>query len=139
MSPSYYHSAIAGTIITEINNTDKFRAFAELTLIIDGNDYIPDVSVYKRQKIKYHANEDILKMEEMPLLTIEVLSPSQNMNDLIAKAKLCLQNGIKSVWIIQPFAHTISVFTKEEVKLCHNGIIEDISGVKVDLAVIFED
>ncbi len=139
MSPSYYHSAITGTIITEINITEKFRAFSELTLLIDGNDHIPDISVYKRQKLKYHANEDVLKMEEMLLIAIVVLSPSQNMNDLMAKAKLYLQAGIQSVWIAQPFAHTISVFTKNGVKLYHDGMIDDLSGVKVALAAIFED
>ena len=139
MSPSYYHAAINGTIITEANNTAKFRAFSELTLMIDGDDYIPNISVYKRHKLNYHANEDVLKMEEMPLIAIEVLSPSQNMNDLIAKAKLYLQAGIPSVWIVQPFAHTISVFTKNGVKLYHDGVIEDLSGVKVELAAIFED
>ncbi|MGX9727055.1 MAG: hypothetical protein ACTFAK_06950 [Candidatus Electronema sp. VV] len=34
MSPSYAHAAIAAMLITEINNTRKFRAFSELTLVI---------------------------------------------------------------------------------------------------------
>ena len=139
MSPSYYHAAITGTIITEVNNTEKFRAFSELTLLIDDNDYTPNISVYKRQKLSYHANEDVLKVEEMPLIAIEVLSPSRNMNALMAEAKFYLRAGIQSVWIAQPFAHTISVFTKDGVKLYHDGFIDDLSGVKIKMSAIFEN
>ncbi len=139
MSPSYHHAAITGTIITEINITEKFRAFSELTLLINGNDHVPDISVYKRKKLKYHANEDVLKMEKMPLIAIEVLSPGQNKIKFMGKVKFYLQAGIQSVWIAQPLAHTISVFSKNGAKLYRDGLIEDISGVKIELGAIFED
>ncbi len=138
-SPSYNHVAIKSTIITEINSTQKFRAFSELTLLIDDNDYTPNISVYKRHLLNYYANEDVPKMEEMPLLAIEVLSPDQKIANLMSEAKCYLQAGIKSVWIVRPFAHTISVFTKNGTKLYRDGLIENSSGVRIELGVIFED
>ncbi len=107
MSPSYNHSAIAVNIGAAINSSRKFRAFSELTLVIDGADYIPDLSVYTWRKID--IRRDRKKMEELPLLAVEILSPSQATEDLIEKADVYLKAGICSVWIVQPFAHTVSV------------------------------
>ncbi|CAN2044541.1 hypothetical protein GMMP1_1400008 [Candidatus Magnetomoraceae bacterium gMMP-1] len=35
-------------------------------------------------------------------------------------------------------AHTISVLNKNQVKLYHTGVLEDITGTKIDLGIIFE-
>lgn len=137
MSPSYNHAAIAVNIGTAISNSRKFRAFSELPLVIDGADYIPDISVYTWRKID--IRRDRKKMEELPLLAVEILSPSQTTEDLIEKADVYLKAGICSVWIVQPFAHTVSVMTKEEIRLFHDGSIEDITGVTVRLSDIFDD
>ncbi len=53
MRPSYAHAAIAAMLITEINNTRKFRAFSEMTLVIGETDHIPDISVYPWRKVDY--------------------------------------------------------------------------------------
>lgn len=139
MSPSYSHAAITAMIITEINKERRFRAFSELTLLIDNNEYVPDISVYKWLKIDY-LNGDSLRTEEIPLLVTEVLSPTQKPLELYEKAqKVYLPAGVQSVWIVQPLAHTISVLTQEKIRLYHSGLLEDITGVTVDLQVIFED
>ena len=75
----------------------------------------------------------------MPLLAIEILSPTQNMNELFDKSKVYLQAGIQSVWIVQPFAHTISVVAPEGVTLHHEGILTDSTGITLDMASVFED
>ncbi|MDM8535574.1 Uma2 family endonuclease [Desulfobacterales bacterium HSG17] len=137
MSPSYNHAAITMIIGTEINKTRKFRAFSELTLLIDGKEHIPDISVYKWRKID--ITRDIKKMEELPLMAIEILSPTQAVEDLIGKSEIYLNAGIKSVWIVQPFSHTISICTKDGIKLFHHDEIVDKTGVKANLAIIFDD
>ncbi len=139
MSPSYYHSAIAMVIGSEIMKARTFRGFSDLTLLIDGNDYTPDISVYSWKHIDFGKGKDIVKMEEMPLLAVEILSPTQNMNELFDKAQIYLQGGIQSVWIVQPFAHTISVVISRDVTLHHDGILTDVTGVMLDLAIVFED
>ncbi len=139
MSPSIYHSVIAANIIGEIIPQKEFRVHSELTITIDGDDHQPDISVYKRKKINFVGEEDQVKTEELPLIAIEVISPSQTMNDLIKKAKFYLESGIQSVWIVHPQMHGIVVKTKIETKHFYDGILEDITGVKVNLGIIFED
>ena len=139
MSPSYSHAAISAMLITEISKDRRFRAFSELTLLIDDRDYIPDISVYPWRKVNY-LHGDIVKMTELPVLIMEILSPMQTALELYEKAQnVYLPADIRSVWIVQPLAHTISVLTKDNVRLYHEGRLEDVTGVAVDLGVVFED
>jgi hypothetical protein len=60
--------------------------------------------------------------------------------ELYEKAQqIYLPAGIKSVWIVQPLAHTIAVLTPDTVTLCHKGILEDQTGIALDLRIIFDD
>lgn len=43
------------------------------------------------------------------------------------------------MWIVQPLAHTIAVLTPDTVTLCHKGILEDQTGIALDLRIIFDD
>ncbi|MCI5130316.1 MAG: Uma2 family endonuclease [Candidatus Electrothrix sp. EH2] len=139
MSPSLYHSAIAINIGGELVKQKEFRAHSELTVVIDGTDYQPDISVYKRKKLHYISELDEPKTEELPLLAIKIVSPSQTMNELIKKADFYVGSGIQSVWIVHPQTHSITAKTQSETNIYHEGILEDITGINVDLAVIFED
>lgn len=139
MSPSYSHAGIAGMLITEINKDRKFRAFSELTLLIGATEYIPDIAVYPWRKVDYTHGDEI-RVEEIPLLIIEILSPTQKALELYDKAQNAyLPAGVPSVWIVQPLAHTVAVLTQRGVTLHHAGRLEDSTGVAVDLDVIFED
>ncbi len=73
------------------------------------------------------------------MLAIEVLSPSQTMDNLYDKAEIYLEADIKSVWLVSPQSHAVIVKTKTETNHYHEGILEDITGVKVDMGIIFED
>ncbi|WP_446011626.1 Uma2 family endonuclease [Candidatus Electrothrix sp.] len=122
MTPSYSHAAMAAMLITEIHQGRKFRAFSKLTLVIDEIDYIPDISVYKWRKVDY-LHGDFVRMTELPLLAIEILSPTQRDLELYEKAEqVYLPAGIKSVWIVQPLAHTVAVLTSDNLILYHEGI-----------------
>ncbi|GAK49064.1 hypothetical protein U14_00282 [Candidatus Moduliflexus flocculans] len=138
MSPSFYHSAIMAVVASVINNLRRFRAFTELTIVIGDKDYTPDISVYPWKKVDYYSG-DIIKMKELPLLAIEILSPTQGAQELFDKAKIYLQAGIQSVWIVQPLAHTISVLNHQETKHYHEGMIQDITGITLNIATIFDE
>lgn len=139
MSPSIYHSAIVINIGGELVKQKEFRAHSELTITIDGDDHQPDISVYKRKKLNFISEEDQVRTEEMPLVAIEIVSPNQTMNDLIKKTNFYLQSGIQSVWIVHPQTHSITVRTKDSAEIYHKGILKDVTGVRVDLGIIFED
>ena len=133
--PSFNHSYICAEVIEQVNENKMFKALPELTLDI-GNGLTPDVSVYLREKIKPNFLRDYPKYPEMPMLAIEVISSSQNIQDLLEKASKMIDSGVKSVWTIEPFGQTIFVTNKEGEKIFHNQAIES-EGIRVDFSKIF--
>ncbi|MDM8522051.1 Uma2 family endonuclease [Desulfococcaceae bacterium HSG8] len=138
MSPSYAHSMLLITLGSEINKERKFRAFGDLTLVINGKDYTPDISVYKWRKANY-LSKDIVKMEEMPLITVEIVSPTQGKNELFEKTEIYLQAGVQSGWIVDPQTHSIIVTDRNGARHFHEGILRDITGLNIDIGIVFED
>lgn len=136
--PTYNHSYICLEIIIQILALRKFRPLPELTLNI-GNGITPDISVYPIESApKPDFFSDIFRYEIMPLLAIEVVSPSQNIQDLLEKAQLLTNSGVKTVWTIEPFSHSIWVTNESGTKLFHNTTIES-EGISVDFQKIFGD
>jgi Uma2 family endonuclease len=134
--PTYNHSYVCLEIIIQILALGKFRPLPELTLNI-GNGITPDISVYPVTSApKPDFFSDIFRYDVMPILAIEVISPSQNIQDLLEKAKLLNNSGIKTVWTIEPFSHSIWVTNERETKLFHNAKIES-EGITVDFQKIF--
>lgn len=133
--PSFNHSYICAEIIEQISENKMFKALPELTLDI-GNGLTPDVSIYLRYQIKPNFLRDFPKYPEMPLVAIEVISASQNIQDLLEKAQVLVTNGVKAVWTIEPFSNSIFVTTAEGEKLFHNQEIES-EEIKVDFRKIF--
>jgi len=133
--PSFNHSYICAEIIEQISENKIFKALPELTLDI-GNGLTPDVSVYLRNNIKPNFLRDFPKYPEMPIVAIEVISASQNIQDLLEKAQVLVTNGVKAVWTIEPFSNSIFVTSNKGEEIFHNQEVES-EEVKVDFRKIF--
>jgi Uma2 family endonuclease len=133
--PSLNHSYICAEIIEQLSENKQIKALPELTLKI-GKGITPDVCVYPRHAIKPNFRRDITQFAEMPLVAIEVISASQNIQKLLEKANRMVKAGVKSVWTIEPFGETIFVTTDEGEKIMHSQTIES-EGVSVDFKKIF--
>lgn len=133
--PSFNHSYICLQTILQLTQNPDIIPLPELTLDVDKG-ITPDISVFPKDKVKPNFFEDITKYPEMPTLAIEIISASQNIQDLLAKAKLLVRNGVKAVWTVEPFTNTVFVTDKIGEKRMHNQIIES-EGITVDFRQIF--
>ncbi len=133
--PSFNHSYICLQTILQLNQNPDIIPLPELTLDIDKG-LTPDISVFPKDKVKPNFFEDITKYPDMPTLAIEIISASQNIQDLLAKAKLLVRNGVKAVWTVEPFTNTVFVTDKIGEKRLHNQLIES-EGITVDFRQIF--
>ncbi len=133
--PSFNHSYICLQTILQLNQNPDIIPLPELTLDVDKG-LTPDISVFPKDKVKPNFFEDITKYPDMPTLAIEIISASQNIQDLLAKAKLLVRNGVKAVWTVEPFTNTVFVTDKIGEKRLHNQIIES-EGITVDFRQIF--
>lgn len=135
--PTFNHSNICADIIEQILEDRRFKPLPELTLDIE-NGLTPDISVYLRESTKPNFTRDIIKYAEMPILAIEIVSPSQNIQTLLEKAEVFVKNGVKAVWTVEPFTNSIVVTTKDGVLRFQNEAVES-EGIKVDFHKIFGD
>jgi Uma2 family endonuclease len=139
MSPSYHHAYLSCNLIAALHQLKTYSVFSELTLQIDGKDYIPDVCLYLKKPMNF-AGGDILRMTELPLLAIEVLSPTQGTQEIIDKFKIYFAAGIKSCWLIIPPAQTVVVYASaERAKTFSSGeLMDEIMSIQLPLKEIFE-
>ncbi|MEZ4867834.1 MAG: Uma2 family endonuclease [Caldilineaceae bacterium] len=115
---SFNHSTVQGNMAHLLKLTGKYTVPIELSLdtsSLDKTKYhfkdelVPDVCVYpKRHLIK---SGDILKMEEMPLIAIEILSFRQFPSSLIEKFEAYFALGIQSCWLVDPLTQSIHVYS----------------------------
>jgi Uma2 family endonuclease len=133
--PSLNHSYICSKILRQLFANEKIEALTELTLDID-NGLTPDICVYPEQVIQPNFLHDVHKFSQMPMLAIEVISASQNIQTLLEKAERMIQAGIKSVWTVEPYSQTIFVTTAQGVERIYNQTVE-FEAVKVGFQKIF--
>ncbi|WP_218068089.1 Uma2 family endonuclease [Candidatus Thiosymbion oneisti] len=133
--PSLNHSYICVQVMRQLLQDNSIQPLPELTLDIDKG-LTPDISVFKKEKIRPNFFEDILKIKDLPILAIEVISSSQSVQAIFEKSKILVNSGVKTVWTIEPYGRSIFVVNKEGKKLFHEEIVES-EGVKVDFTKVF--
>jgi len=120
--PSRNHSLTVGRITGLLFNEERFTVMPELSLDTSQTDLsqfglkakdelVPDVCLYPCE-VDRSEPLDELKMEQMPLLAIEVLSPRQGVNDIIAKFQAYFTLGVKSCWLVIPATESITVYSQ---------------------------
>lgn len=145
---SFNHSTVQTNVAHVIKLSGKYTVPTELsldssTLDKDKFDFkdelIPDVCVYpKRQLVK---SDDILKMTEMPITAIEVLSFRQFPSTLIEKFKAYFTLGVQSCWLVDPVTQTIHVYSSSEKWRSfslHDELHDELLDIRVAVSDIFE-
>ncbi|MEM7537856.1 MAG: Uma2 family endonuclease [Chloroflexota bacterium] len=140
MSPSYNHSYLTSQIVGHLykqNNENKYNIHMELTLDINGTDYIPDIAFYEKQPVNFVR--DSVKTQTMPILSIEILSLKQSVNDIIDKFEIYFQAGIQSCWLVIPPTQTISVYhdTQKASSYSTGKVIDSAIDLDINIDDIF--
>jgi Uma2 family endonuclease len=133
--PSLNHSYLCSRILRQLFQYESMEALTELTLDID-HGLTPDICVYPAEAIHPNFSRDITKLQQMPILSIEVISASQNIQDILEKSERMVKAGIKAVWAVEPYTRSILVTTAQGESIFHNQAVES-EGIKVDFQKIF--
>lgn len=133
--PSFNHSFICNRLLQQLFTNDKIEALPELTLNIEKG-MTPDISIYPKEKVVPDFLNDYTKYPDMPILAIEIISASQNIQDLLEKSKVLVSHNVKAVWTIEPFTNTIFVTTPSGIQKFSSQVIKS-EGISVDFKKIF--
>jgi Uma2 family endonuclease len=119
--PSKRHSLTQTNLTVLLGNDERFSTFVELsfdTSAIDLSQFglknqdemVPGISVYlESPPMVDDPGEDEVRVAKMPDLVIEVLSPTQSLNELLKKIKAYFALGVKSCWLVIPALEAIRV------------------------------
>ena len=133
MSPSYNHSYLSYKIARALDKDNKFNIHIEMTLDIEGVDYIPDIALYQRTQIDFL--HDKIKSENPPVLIVEILSPKQPVNEITDKFEVYLRAGVQSCWLVIPPTKTVVLFHDiQHPGSYSNGLISD-EALEMDISV----
>jgi Uma2 family endonuclease len=136
MSPSVNHSYVQIALGAALFNLKEYSIYSELSIEIEGKEYIPDLCLYLKRK--FNPTHDILRMTEMPLLAVEILSPTQIIQELIDEIEIYLNAGVQSCWLVMPVARSIMVFNDvEKSKTFIDQVIDDKLNISLPLSEIF--
>ena len=104
---------VAFAIKTFLKSNPVGRVVTESGVVTERNDDTvrgPDVSYYSKERLPLDKRV-VGYHDQPPDLCVEVMSPSNTMRNLMAKAREYLFAGVRVVWIVHPEDRTVSVVT----------------------------
>jgi Uma2 family endonuclease len=110
--PQGEHSTLQGELIIVLNGALRpaGRAYPELRCTFGGRSIIPDVSVFRSERIPRTANGGIENVFPIaPDWTIEILSSDQDYKKVARNISHCLDHGCAMGWLIDPEERTVMV------------------------------
>lgn len=119
---SLNHSLLQARLAGVLFNHEKYTPLIELSLDVAKldlnqfglkaqNELKPDICLYPKGFLKL-KKRDILKVSEIPSLVIEIISPKQGIDDILAKFEAYFQLGIVSCWMVTPTLESITVYSE---------------------------
>lgn len=139
--PDKNHAFIQGNFLffIRLKYGDRFRVLPEINLDLPIRERVPDVAIYP--PMDFIPDENELRMKEIPLGVIEVLSAKQDLAELMVKRAEYFAAGVQTYWLALPALRTVYVFYSPEEYDIYSGkdIMHDKKlGIALDLTEIFK-
>jgi Uma2 family endonuclease len=126
-------------VINQVTETTKIAyAFSELRCTFGEKSLVPDISIFRWQRIPRLANGRIAnRFEIYPDWAVEILSPNQSQTKVLGNLLHCSEFGTELGWLIYPEEESVLVVLSEgRVKLLGgNDLLPVFNGVDLELKV----
>lgn len=134
--PQGEHSLLQGELCETINRVCKAAqiayAFSELRCTFGGRSIVPDVAVFRWERIPRQPSGRVLnRFTTHPDWSIEILSPDQSQTRVLGNLLHCTQHGTELGWLIDPDEETVlTIGADQRVQLLQGAstlpIIRDV-------------
>ncbi len=126
MSPKGEHSTLESAFTELVNrmcSPDKVaRAFTELRVTFGGKSTVPDVSVYRWERIERKPNGEVgTDFTTPPDVAIEILSFRQSVPKLIAKCDWYVANGVRVSLLVDEKKRIVLAIRPDRAMLSLSG------------------
>lgn len=118
------------------------RASSEARTLIPGSGIrrdsavLPDVVFFRKESVREHGH-----VTRPPHVAVEILSPGQSLLEMTAKARIYLDFGVESVWLVDPVGRTIEVFEAGERRTLESDDVlssPSVPGLSLRINALFE-
>ena len=125
--------------VNQVSEPPKIAcAFPELRCVFGGNAIVPDVAVFRWERIPRNDLGQVANgFETYPDWSIEILSPAQSSTKVLGNLLYCSQYGTELGWLIDPDEETILVvFPEQKVQLLKgNESLPILQEIELELTV----
>jgi len=141
--PKGRHSRLQSKLDAAINQVSEEKqvayAFPELRCTFGDRSIVPDIAVFKWERIAFTATGEVTdNFEKHPDWTIEILSPEQKPNKVIGNILHCLCYGCRLGWFIDPDDRSILVFLPNQQPELYQGNVLLPLLAEIDLEITAE-
>jgi len=135
--PGYQHARTQARFIKQLPADGPYEALSELNVELNGWRCVPDVCILPRGKGL--LSEDTPWVKETPLMTVEIISPSQTMDEMMTKVNRLLKEGVPAVWLIIPEVRVVTIFQKGQMPLSatHGTLTDPATGIAIEVSELF--
>jgi Uma2 family endonuclease len=127
MSPKGKHSATQKALVKLIDAFAEPRrlaqAFPELRAVYGGAAYVPDVSIYRWERIQRDGAGLVAdEFTEPQDIAIEIVSPGQHVNALVRRSIWYVDNGVQIALVVDPEDESVLTFRRgQPVRASHGS------------------
>lgn len=98
---------------------------------------------YISAEVASQTPDNVSVIDGIPILTVEILSPSDKHEEIVEKIELYLQSGVQLVWVVDPDLRTVSVHRPDAAPALFNHLQEltaepHLPGFCVPVAELFQ-
>lgn len=146
---SFNHGYVQARLIVGLDKLSAYTPVTEVSLDVSKVDLgqfdlrtkeeiKPDICLYPKRGLS--RPRDILKMTEMPVLAIEILSPRQGTYEILEKFRLYFELGVRSCWLVEPALSTVTVYSSstEWKTFAEGDVVDDTLGIHLALQELFQ-
>ena len=115
MAPKGRHSVLQGELVEYLNRWGRPRkialAFPELRTTFAGASFVPDVAVYRRERIPIDVDGEVADEFFLPPdIAVEIVSPRQSRPRLRRQCRWYVDNGVPLALLVDPSHHAVTRF-----------------------------
>jgi Uma2 family endonuclease len=115
VSPKGQHSALQAELVELFNRYGRprklARAFPELRTTFAGRSYVPDVAVYRWERIPLDPNGRIADDFRLaPDVAVEIVSPKQSVTKIVRRCVWYVNHSVRVALQVDPFDESVLVF-----------------------------
>ncbi len=138
--PNLIHGIIQANLSFELKMRyrDTYRVLAGLSLATQPYATTTSVAIYPAFELNYEGQA--VEETNAPLTCIEIQSPSQSNEEMVAKTHIYFQFGVKSCWVVLPSLRAVMVFDRpgHYTFFYEDDTLRDLNtGFELPLAAIF--